>query len=202
MIRYRPYNIYISASFKAMQIFSSIDDLKQFIADEQTRISRFVGQNYSLITKDADFIKPMLYRRTEAPAGIGYEYALFEKCAPNARNNPRPTLNRAFLQTQIQAFKDLPCEKYPGIEVNYRQDIARTDAAYVYESLKTLRESDRRRTLNPDSGKLPRERPEDTEKDPIQTEDAQAGRMSGMMRKRKTGEHRSANGSSSRLPPL
>ncbi len=33
-------------------------------------ISRFVGQNYALITKNADFIKPMLYRRTEAPAGI------------------------------------------------------------------------------------------------------------------------------------
>ena len=46
------------------------------------------------------------------------------------------------------------------------------------------------------------ETPEDTDKDPIQTEDAQAGRMSGMMRKRKTGERRSANGSSSRLPPL
>ena len=103
-------------------------------------ISRFVGQNYSLIAKAADFIKPMLYRRTEAPAGIGYEYALFEKCAPNARNNPRPTLNRAFLQTQIQAFKDLPCEKYPGIEVNYDQDLVKTDAEYVRESLAVIRE--------------------------------------------------------------
>ena len=103
-------------------------------------ISRFVGQNYSLIAKAADFIKPMLYRRTEAPAGIGYEYALFEKCAPNARNNPRPTLNRAFLQTQIQAFKDLPCEKYPGIEVNYDQDLVKTDAEYVREALAVIRE--------------------------------------------------------------
>lgn len=52
MILYRPYNIIISASFKAMQIFSSIDDLKQFIADEQTRISRFVGR--SVVYSPAD----------------------------------------------------------------------------------------------------------------------------------------------------
>ena len=50
-------------------------------------VSRFVGQNYDLITKDADFIKPMLYRRTEAPAGPGYEFALFKKHAPNISGN-------------------------------------------------------------------------------------------------------------------
>ena len=103
-------------------------------------ISRFVGQNYSLMAKAADFIKPMLYRKTEAPAGIGYEYALVEKYAPNARNNPGPALDRAFLQTQIQAFKDLPCEKYPGIEVNYDKDLVKTDAEYIRESLAVIRE--------------------------------------------------------------
>ena len=103
-------------------------------------ISRFVGQNYPLITKAADFIKPMLYRRTDAPAGIGYEYALLEKYAPNARKNPRPVMDPAFLYTQIQAFKDLPCEKYPGIEINYDKDLVKTDAEYIRESLAVIRE--------------------------------------------------------------
>lgn len=51
-IFYRPNSSVVSASFKAMQIFSSIDDLKQFIADEQTRISRFVGR--SVVYSPAD----------------------------------------------------------------------------------------------------------------------------------------------------
>lgn len=103
-------------------------------------ISRFVGQNYSLIAKAADFIKPMLYRKTEAPAGIGYEYALFEKAAPEARGRIKPVMDQAFLDSQLQAVKDLPCEKYPGIEMNYDQDLVRTDAEYIRESLAAIRE--------------------------------------------------------------
>lgn len=103
-------------------------------------VSRFVGQNYSLITKDADFIKPMLYRRTEAPAGIGYEYALFEKHAPAAKRHNAPTMDRAFLDTQLEAVGRVSCKRYPGIEINYLEDIARTDAGYVRESLAAVKE--------------------------------------------------------------
>ena len=42
-IFYRPYRPAVSSSFKDMQVFSSMDDLKQAIADEQTRICRFIG---------------------------------------------------------------------------------------------------------------------------------------------------------------
>ena len=104
-------------------------------------VSRFVGQNYSLITQHADFIKPMLYRRTEAPAGIGYEYALFERHAPSARRGKAPTMDRAFLDTQLEAVGQVSCERYPGIEINYLEDIARTDADYVRESLSAVQES-------------------------------------------------------------
>lgn len=103
-------------------------------------VSRFVGQNYALITQNADFIKPMLYRKTEAPAGIGYEYALFEKHAPEAEREPAPAMDRAFLNTQLEAIGQVTCERYPGIEINYLADIARTDADYVRESLSAVRE--------------------------------------------------------------
>lgn len=102
--------------------------------------SRFVGQNYALITRNADFIKPMLYRRTEAPAGIGYEYVLFEKYAPTARRISAPAMDRAFLNTQLEAVGQVSCERFPGIEINYLEDIARTDADYVRESLSAVRE--------------------------------------------------------------
>ena len=103
-------------------------------------VSRFVGQNYALITNSADFIKPMLYRRTEAPAGIGYEYALFERHVPTAKRGSAPAMDRAFLDTQLEAIGKVSCERYPGIEINYLEDIARTDADYVRESLAAVRE--------------------------------------------------------------
>ena len=103
-------------------------------------VSRFVGQNYPLITKDADFIKPMLYRRTEAPAGIGYEYALFEKCAPGAQGRGKLSMDQAFLETQLEAVGHVACEKYPGIEINYDEELVRTDAGYIRESLAAIRE--------------------------------------------------------------
>ena len=103
-------------------------------------ISRFVGQNYTLMAQYADFIKPMLYRRTEAPAGIGYEYALFEQHAPGSQGRIRLTADRDFLDTQLEAVRRVPCESCPGIELNYSEDMVRTDADYITESLAAVRE--------------------------------------------------------------
>ena len=103
-------------------------------------VSRFVGQNYALLAGHVGFMKPMLYRRTEAPAGIGYEYALFEKHAPGARGRIRYPMDRAFLDSQLEALRDIPCEQYPGIEINYDPELVRTDAGYIRESLAAVRE--------------------------------------------------------------
>lgn len=98
-------------------------------------VSRLAGQNYPLMAGHADFIKPMLYRRTEAPAGIGYEYGLFRKHAPDARVPERPAMDLAFLRGQLRAAGRVPCRIYPGIEVNYDERLVRTDPAYIRESL-------------------------------------------------------------------
>ena len=103
-------------------------------------VSRFVGQNYALLARHADFIKPMLYRRTQAPAGIGYEYALFEKTAPEARGRAVFSMDRAFLDTQLEAAGRVPCETYPGIEINYDRDLVKTDPGYITESLAAVRD--------------------------------------------------------------
>ena len=103
-------------------------------------ISRFVGQNYSQITKHADFIKPMLYRKTEAPAGIGYEIALYRHHAPKAQGQIDIKMDTAFLHMQLEAVERVTCEKYPGIEINYREDIARTTPEYIIESLTAVRD--------------------------------------------------------------
>ena len=102
-------------------------------------VSRFVGQNYALLAKNADFIKPMLYRRTDAPAGIGYEYSLMLKCLPGAKGwNPLPG-DRELLDTQLEALRDVPCARYPGIEINYDEQLVRTDGEYITESISAIR---------------------------------------------------------------
>ena len=103
-------------------------------------VSRFVGQNYTLLAESADFIKPMLYRRTEAPAGIGYEYTLFGKYAQGSGRRTPPAMDKAFLEGQLEAIRRIPCRQYPGIEINYDENLVRTDADYVQESLAAVRE--------------------------------------------------------------
>ncbi len=103
-------------------------------------LSRFMGQKYSLIAKNADFVKPMLYRRTDAPAGIGYEYSLLREHLPEEDGWNRMAMDRAFLNTQLEAIRHIPCGKYPGIEINYDEQIVRTDAGYIAESLAAVRD--------------------------------------------------------------
>ena len=123
----------ISGYFREMGLIMGLDLFAPVV-------SRFVGQNYSMITKNTDFIKPMLYRRTEAPAGIGYEYSLFAKHAPAANDLISPVTDRRFLSSQLEAMKSAGCEVYPGIEINYNEDIARTDPEYIIESLTAVRD--------------------------------------------------------------
>ena len=95
----------------------------------------FVGQDYDILSQHADFIKPMLYRRTYAPAGMGFEYELLRKAVPGASGYPDFSMDEAFLSSQLKAMEPYSCGKYPGIEINYRKDIAPTSPAYVKESL-------------------------------------------------------------------
>ena len=72
----------------------------------------------------------------------------------------------------------------------------------VWKALRAFGISNRNRVHRPMSGKFLPGKTADTVEDPIQAKDVRAGRVNGRMRKRKTGEHRSANGSSSRWRPL
>ena len=95
----------------------------------------FVGQDYKILAPHADFIKPMLYRMTFAPAGMGFEYDLLKKAVPGASGYPSFDMDVAFLESQLEAMAGSPCLIYPGIEINYRKDIVPTSPAYVTESL-------------------------------------------------------------------
>lgn len=98
----------------------------------------FVGQDYAILARHADFIKPMLYRQTFAPAGMGFEYDLLRKALPNAKGYPEFKMDAHFLHTQLDAMEPYTCGKYPGIEVNYREVVAPTSPEYISESLKAI----------------------------------------------------------------
>ena len=95
----------------------------------------FVGQDYAILSQHADFIKPMLYRKTFAPAGMGFEYDLLRKAVPEATGYPEFEMDVAFLDSQLEAMEPYSCGKYPGIEINYRADIVPTSPEYVTECL-------------------------------------------------------------------
>ena len=95
----------------------------------------FVGQDYEILAAHADFIKPMLYRQTFAPAGMGFEYDLLLKAVPDAKGYPELTMDLDFLNSQLEAMEPWTCAKYPGIEINYRDGIVPTSPEYVTESL-------------------------------------------------------------------
>ena len=98
-------------------------------------MAQFVGQDYAVLSEHADFIKPMLYRRTFAPAGMGFEYDLLRKALPGAEGYPDFEMDTDFLHSQLQAMEPYACGKYPGIEINYRESVAPTSPDYVVESL-------------------------------------------------------------------
>ena len=96
------------------------------------------GQDYAVLAPHADFIKPMLYRQTFAPAGMGFEYDLLRKALPDAKGYPDYKMDVRFLHTQLEAMEPYDCDKYPGIEINYRAEIAPTSPEYISESLKAV----------------------------------------------------------------
>ena len=98
-------------------------------------MATFVGQDYAILAQHADFIKPMLYRATNAPAGMGFEYDLLRQALPDATGYPSFEMNAEFLDSQLDAMAAYPCDKYPGIEINYRPGVALTSSEYVTESL-------------------------------------------------------------------
>lgn len=102
-------------------------------------MSVFVGQDYSILAEHADFIKPMLYRKTTAPAGMGFEYQLMLDAIPEAKGYPAFEMSLEFLNSQLEAMEGYPCAKYPGIEINYRENVAHTSPEYVRESLDAIR---------------------------------------------------------------
>lgn len=55
-----------------------------------------------------------------------------------AEGYPEFAMDVDFLDSQLKAMEPYTCSKYPGIEINYREEVVSTSPEYVTESLETV----------------------------------------------------------------
>ena len=109
----------------------------------------FVGQDIAALSRSADFIKPMLYRATDAPAGIPYESRRMreELCANGCEEDGQierlwgaeDICGTLSLQAQIEKLKRVSCPVYIGMEVNYKPGVCSADEAYVTDTIGAIK---------------------------------------------------------------
>lgn len=99
------------------------------------------GQNIHLLSKKADFLKPMFYRFTQAPAGMQYEYDAYIKHFKETDYFKMQPISLNSLNQQVNFLKNAQCEVYPGIEINTIEDICSTNASRFIETRNFFRQS-------------------------------------------------------------
>ena len=104
-------------------------------------VSDFVGQDVVALAGMVDFIKPMMYRRTTAPAGIPFEMdalatalgARFDETLAQLWGGD--VLSDEINQRQMAALQSVGGNTYPGIETNRIDGICTSTPDYVRESI-------------------------------------------------------------------
>lgn len=112
-------------------------------------LAPFVAQDLPALAQQANFVKPMFYRITKAPAGIPYELDWLRKSylqwgAPD----PLPALKDIWgiadlcgpesLQAQLKAVCREPGNSIPGFEYNVVPGICEADPEYMRENVDVL----------------------------------------------------------------
>ena len=123
----------LSDMFHSRGLKVGADTFAPFLAD-------FVGQDIDTLAGKVDFIKPMVYIRTDAPAGIPFELR-------SLGNDIREKINRLWgrdvesmeeIVRQMQEMKDRNYNIVPGIDANRIEGICGADTAYVKEFIGRL----------------------------------------------------------------
>ncbi|MCL2486839.1 MAG: hypothetical protein FWE86_04490 [Oscillospiraceae bacterium] len=101
----------------------------------------YVGQDISALSQKADFIKPMMYRITDAPAGVPYEHRRMRQelgacgCGIDGRLEGLwgvdDICGDSAFRAQAEGLKQARCEINIGIEVNDKPGICVSDGAYA-----------------------------------------------------------------------
>ena len=110
-------------------------------------MSYFVGQDIPALSRLCDFVKPMMYGATFAPAGLPFELEALNAAtaATNGGHEFCKTLRLdpdmrpfdfEFIQREVKHLANAcSCPVYAGVEINRIPGIADTDPAYVKNAL-------------------------------------------------------------------
>ena len=95
----------------------------------------FAGQDVLRLSGEVDFIKPMVYRFTDAPAGL-----VFEKRALEAVSRVQcPGVDELFSK-ELEVLQKAKCAVYPGIDMNVIDPICHPEREDIQETLAMLKE--------------------------------------------------------------
>lgn len=92
------------------------------------------GQDIYELSKKADFLKPMFYRFTTAPAGMQYEYDAYKQYFKDSKYFNLDPISLDSLKEQCQFLSRAQCDVYPGIEINSIENICSTNKEKFIEN--------------------------------------------------------------------
>ena len=116
--------------------------------------SHFVGQDIPALSTVADFVKPMMYRMTNAPAGLPFELeAIVQETTINDAqknafykvlgfNHEKHPFDIDFAVKELnELVQQSKAPVYPGVEINRAQRIAEVYPDYIEETIKAYAQS-------------------------------------------------------------
>jgi hypothetical protein len=145
--------------YKCAAVFDSLEYLCAYFRGKGLKIgfdlfapflAYFVGQDYQRLMPLADFVKPMFYGMTNAPAGLPFEIDMyaraFDNDAENAEKRNKLFLNfvgfgDSFVNSEIANIRKiidanrLKTRLYAGIELIYDERIAPVTEEYIRKSI-------------------------------------------------------------------
>jgi len=145
-------------------ITDAVKGICQFFQDRNYKIgldvfapfgSHFVGQDIPALSSFVEFVKPMMYRMTYAPAGLPFELdAILQESTSNDEQKKAfckvlgfdPEKTPFDVDFTIKELKELvqnsKASVYPGIEINRVQRIAEVTPSYIEETINAYTQAD------------------------------------------------------------
>ena len=127
-------NIVLDSVNELIDRFHALD-LKVGLDVFAPAISDYVGQDVSSLAKKADFVKPMMYSVTNAPAGIPFELNALGEDIKN-KINELWGCDISSPEGFIKQIENLKGNIVPGVEVN-KLDICNASEEYLEQCIKT-----------------------------------------------------------------
>ena len=106
----------------------------------------FCGQNVQKLRQLADFIKPMMYRYTDAPAGLPFELGRLEQAAGlsaaeqfKRQAGGSRAHEEELVKRELFWLREEPgCPVWPGVEANYIEPIALITPQQIRDNIQLL----------------------------------------------------------------